>query len=68
MSKGAIERIEPNFVCKALISKEEVQKQETETLINKMFGGSSENFFQLLLIKKIFQMMRLQNLNKLLKN
>lgn len=68
VSKGAIERIEPNFVCKALISKEEVQKQETETLINKMFGGSQKNFFQLLLIKKIFQVMRLQNLNKLLKN
>ncbi|HBF3334926.1 TPA: BlaI/MecI/CopY family transcriptional regulator [Clostridioides difficile] len=52
VSKGAIERIEPNFVCKALISKEEVQKQETETLINKMFGGSSEKFLSAFINKE----------------
>ncbi|HBF3694225.1 TPA: BlaI/MecI/CopY family transcriptional regulator [Clostridioides difficile] len=52
VSKGAIERIESNFVCKALISKEEVQKQETETLINKMFGGSSEKFLSAFINKE----------------
>ncbi|AOT72006.1 BlaI/MecI/CopY family transcriptional regulator [Geosporobacter ferrireducens] len=45
IDKGAIERLEPNFICKALISKEEVQEQETTELINKMFEGSPERFF-----------------------
>ena len=45
IEKGAIEREEPNFLCKPLITKEEVAQSETEQLIDKMFGGSSELFF-----------------------
>lgn len=45
IEKGAIEREEPNFLCKPIISKEEVAQSETEQLIDKMFGGSSELFF-----------------------
>lgn len=33
IDKGAIERIEPKFICKALISKEDVQAYETEELV-----------------------------------
>lgn len=45
IEKGVIERQEPNFICKALISKEEVQEQETSELISKFFDGSPEQFF-----------------------
>lgn len=45
IEKGAIEREEPNFLCKPLVTKEEVAQSETEQLIDKMFGGSSELFF-----------------------
>lgn len=45
IAKGAIERYEPNFMCKPLIAKEEVQSYETDELINKMFDGSKEKFF-----------------------
>lgn len=45
IEKGAIEREEPGFLCRALVSKEEVAQSETEQLIDKMFGGSSELFF-----------------------
>lgn len=45
MDKGAIERLEPNFTCHAIISKEEVQNNETSELIDKMFEGSKEKFF-----------------------
>ena len=45
IEKGAIEREEPNFLCKPIISKDEVAQSETEQLIDKMFGGSSELFF-----------------------
>ncbi|HHX61622.1 MAG TPA: BlaI/MecI/CopY family transcriptional regulator [Epulopiscium sp.] len=45
IDKGAIERYEPRFMCKAMISHEQVQQYETEELISKMFGGSTERFF-----------------------
>ncbi len=45
IDKGAIERYGDKFMCKAVISKEEVQKYETAELINKMYGGSIEKFF-----------------------
>ena len=45
MEKGAIQRSEPGFLCTPLVTREEVAKSETEQLIDKMFGGSSELFF-----------------------
>ncbi len=45
IEKGAIEREEPNFLCKSLVTKDEIAQSETEQLIDKMFGGSSELFF-----------------------
>lgn len=45
IEKGAIAREEPNFLCKPLVTKDEVAQSETEQLIDKMFGGSSELFF-----------------------
>lgn len=49
IEKGAIERREPGFVCHALIGREEVQRQETDELIDKMFGGSQDAFFAAML-------------------
>ena len=45
IAKGAIERSEPGFLCTPKVTREEVAKSETEQLIDKMFGGSSELFF-----------------------
>lgn len=45
IEKGAVAREEPNFLCKPLVTKDEVAQSETEQLIDKMFGGSSELFF-----------------------
>ena len=45
MEKGAIERCEPNFICRALASKEDVQCSEIDELVNKLFDGSTELLF-----------------------
>lgn len=45
IEKKVIERYEPNFMCKVVISKEQVQAHETKELIKKMFDGSNEKFF-----------------------
>lgn len=52
IGKSAIERREPNFVCHALINKEQVQEQETNELINKVFDGSEDKLFASLLGRK----------------
>ena len=45
IEKGAIERREPGFVCHAQISKQQAQKEEAETLVDKVFGGSADLLF-----------------------
>jgi len=52
VSKGAIRRTEPNFMCHALIPKEQVQEAETHELIDKIFDGSADKLFASLLGRK----------------
>lgn len=52
IKKGAIARSEPNFMCHALIPKEEVQEAETDELINKVYDGSVDKLFAALLGRK----------------
>ncbi len=52
IEKGAIERSEPNFMCHALVTKEEVQETETRELIDKIYDGSVDKLFAALLGRK----------------
>lgn len=52
IKKGAIERSEPNFMCHALIPKEDVQEAETNELIDKIYDGSADKLFAALLGRK----------------
>lgn len=45
IEKGAIERREPNFICHAVITKAQAQKEEADALVDKVFGGSAELLF-----------------------
>lgn len=49
IGKGAIERIEPGFVCRALVTQEQVQQEETQELIDRVFDGSADKLFASLL-------------------
>lgn len=49
IKKGAIERSEPNFMCHALIQKEQVQEAETKELIDKIYDGSEDKLFAALI-------------------
>ncbi len=44
IDKGAVERVEPGFLCKAIITKREIQKIETEVLFAKLFNSSLSSF------------------------
>ncbi|MDD5934410.1 MAG: BlaI/MecI/CopY family transcriptional regulator [Clostridiales bacterium] len=45
LEKEALLRTEPNFMCRSLIKREQVQKAETNSLINKLYQGSKKAFF-----------------------
>ena len=49
VAKGAIRRQEPNFLCHALITREEVRSAEAGALVEKLFDGSPELLFASLL-------------------
>ncbi len=42
VKKGVLERIEPNFTCHPLISRSQVQQEEADSLVNRLFDGSAE--------------------------
>ena len=49
IKKGAIQRSEPRFMCRALVDKSTVQTAETQELIGKLFDGSEDKLFAALL-------------------
>ena len=65
MAKGAIERSEPNFMCHALIPKEDVQEAETNELINKIYDGSADKLFAALLSRKKLSAEQINKLKKI---
>ena len=65
IKKGAIERTEPNFMCHALIPKEEVQEAETDELINKIYDGSADKLFAALLGRKKLSREQIDKLKKM---
>ena len=65
IKKGAIERSEPNFMCHALIPKEEVQEAETNELINKIYDGSAEKLFAALLGRKNLSAEQIERLKQI---
>jgi predicted transcriptional regulator len=68
IAKGAIERREPNFICHALIPREQVQEQETTELINKVFDGSADLLFASLLNRKNLSAEEIERLKQLVNN
>lgn len=65
IKKGAIERSEPNFMCHALIPKEEVQEAETNELINKIYDGSADKLFAALLSRKKLSAEQIEKLKQI---
>ena len=45
IEKTLLSRNEPGFICSSIVKRDEVQKRETKTLIEKLFGGSKKAFF-----------------------
>ena len=65
IKKGAIERSEPNFICRATVPKEEVQEAETNELINKIYDGCAEKLFAALLGRKQLSAEQIEKLKEI---
>ena len=52
IEKDIIKRSEPNFVCQALITREQVQQYETLELINKFYNGATDKLIASIIEKK----------------
>ena len=68
IKKGAIERTEPNFMCRALIPKEDVQADETDELINKIYDGSADKLFAALLGRNKVSKEQIEKLKQMVKD
>ncbi len=44
IDKGAVTREDPGFLCRAKVTKKEVQEIETKALLTKMYNGSLTTF------------------------
>lgn len=49
VEKGYVERREPGFLCRPLLSLQAVRQQETKSLVDRLFGGSKKALFSALL-------------------
>lgn len=66
IAKEAIARSEPGFVCRALVSKEQVQEDETQELIDKVFDGSADKLFASLLGGRRVSREQLEHLRRMI--
>lgn len=65
-TKGYIKRNEPGFICTSLITKDEVCRAETQSLIDKLFGGSRKALFSALLEDEKLSKKELKELRKMI--
>ena len=66
MEKNAIQRVEPDFICRPLVGKEEVQEYEVDTLVNKLFAGSADALFASLVGRKKLSYDVVENLKNII--
>ena len=66
IDKGAVKREDPGFICKAAVTKEQIQEIETNALLNKLFGGSLTQFIDDYLGKQKLNADEIRELRKIL--
>lgn len=48
-AKGFIKREDPGFICTSVYKKDEIQRSEANSLVEKLFGGSKKALFSALI-------------------
>lgn len=66
IKKGFIRRDDPNFVCHALKTLNEVRKNETQSLIDRIFSGSKDQLITQLVCEENLSKKDLELLRKII--
>jgi BlaI family transcriptional regulator, penicillinase repressor len=66
VEKEAVKRTDPNFICEPLITREQVQTDETKKLIDKLYEGSLKTFFSSFLRKEKLSEEEVEELKKII--
>ena len=66
VDKGLVEKSMPHFICRALVTKEEVQEFETNELIDKAYDGNADQLLVALLDNKKLSPETLRELRELI--
>ena len=66
VDKGAVARSDPGFVCAPVISRAEVQRLETNSLIARLFDGSKAQFLSAFLGERNLTAAEAQQLRELI--
>ncbi len=64
--KGYLKREEPGFICTPLVSRNEAQRVETRSLLQKLFGGSRKALFSALLEDEALSEQELDELRRMI--
>ena len=68
IDKGAVARSDPGFLCTPLVSREEIQRSETKSLITRLFDGSKAQFLSAFLSEKDLTPAEARQLRELIEN
>ena len=68
INKGAIERIEPNYLCHAKITRDEVAEEEMNSLLDRLFDGSFDKMFAAFAGKKTLSQETIERLKKIIED
>lgn len=66
ITKGAIERLDPGFICHALITRQQAQLEEATALMDRLYGGSAELLVASLVSNKKLSSEEIDRLSKLI--
>lgn len=66
IKKGAVERSEPDYVCRALINKDDVRTSETAGLLERLYNGSAKLLVSGFIKEKQLSSKELEELRKLI--
>lgn len=68
IDKGVVQRLDPGFICIPLIDKEQIQQQEAQELIDKVFDGSAPLLFASLLGNNKLSSQEIETLKQMIKD
>lgn len=68
MAKGGLERTDPGFVCRALVSRDSIRESETKGLLDKLFDGKVDRLFATLVKSEQVSSDEIEELRKMVQD